>query len=217
MARRGRPINGALDEQAARVLAAQVAERAIAARAAALAAAQRGQRTFRVLARQWQEHMQRTGRHKPSTARDIASILAEPNTSRRRGARPLLGRVMAALGDLDADAVSAADVERVLASYEQAGTSPRTVNKAREVIRAIYAYGLDPDLGGWNLAQNPAARTVKRRVNGIAAVRHFELAQIEAIAGPPRAASGATRVQTPGNARRARSPPRPARTSSSPT
>jgi integrase len=182
VAHRGRPTNGALDEQAARVLAAQVAEQAIAERAAALEAAQRGQRTFRGLARQWQEHMRRSGRHKPSTARDIASILAEPNAARRPGARPTVGRVMAALGDIDADTVSPADVERVLASYEQAGASPRTVNKAREVIRAIYAYGVDPDLGGWNLAQNPAARTVKRRVNHAAAVRHFELDQIEAIA-----------------------------------
>jgi integrase len=197
VSRRGRPTNGALDEQAARVLAAQVAEQTIAERAAALEAAQRGQRTFSVLARQWQEHMQRTGRHKPSTARDIASILAEPNTTSRRGARPTLGRVMQTLGDLDAGAVSPADVERVLANYEQAGASPRTVNKAREVIRAIYAYGLDPDLGGWDLAQNPAARTVKRRVNHAAAVRHFELDQIEAIADA--AHSGTWRDARPDN------------------
>jgi integrase len=195
VARRGRPTDGALDEQAARVRAASVAEQTIAERAAALEEAQRGQRTFRVLARQWQEHMRRTGRHKPSTARDIASILADPNAPRRRGARPMVGRVMAVLGDLDADAVSPADVERVFASYEQAGTSARTVNKAREVIRAIYGYGLDPDLGGWDLAQNPAARTVKRRLTRANAVRHFELDQIEAIAAA--AESGAWRDARP--------------------
>jgi integrase len=183
VARRGRPTAGALDEQAARVLAAQVAEQAIAERAAALEESQRGQRTFRVLARRWQAHMRRTGGHKPSTARDIASVLAEPATAYRRGTRLTVGRLMARLGDLDATAVGPADVERVLESYEQTGASPRTVNKAREVIRAMYAYGIDPDLGGWELTQNPAARTVKRRLNHAAAVRHFEIDQVEAIAG----------------------------------
>jgi integrase len=180
--RRGRPAAGALDEHAARVLAAQVADRAAAEHAAALQIRERGKRTFRMLARAWQSHMQRTGSHKPSTARDIASVLAEPDVPHRRGARLTAGRVMLALGDLEADAVTPRDVERVLESYEQSGAAPRTVNKAREVIRAIYGYGIDPDLGGWDLSRNPAARTLKRRLYGAAAVRHFEIDQIEAIA-----------------------------------
>jgi integrase len=193
--RRGRPTADALDEHAARVRAAEVASQVMAEREAALAATQHERRTFRVLARQWQAHMRRTGGHKPSTERDIASVLAEPFAAHRRGTRRTFGRVMAHLGDLDAVAVTRVDVERVLASYEQAGASPRTVNKAREVIRAIYGYGINPDLGAWELAENPAARTVKRRVNRAATVRHFEIDQVEAIANA--AESGTWREPRP--------------------
>jgi hypothetical protein len=140
--RRGRPSNGALDEHSARVLAARVAEEAIVERTAALEAAARGQRTFRALARTWQSHMRSTGRHKPSTARDVESILSEPG-SNRHGGRPTGGRIKRHLGEMDARAIRPADVERVLASYDKAGASPRTVTKAREVICAIYAYGGD--------------------------------------------------------------------------
>ena len=109
---------------------------------------------------------------------------------------------MAHLGDLRADAVTAADVERVLNDYDKAGASPRTVNKARETIRAIYSYGADPDLGGWDLTANPATRTSRRRIDSPAGIRHFEIAQIEAIAAT--ASSGAWRDPCPTDWKRQR-------------
>jgi integrase len=139
--------------------------------------------------------MRRTGGHKPSTARDIASVLAEPLTAYRRGTRMTVGRVMAHLGDLDAATVTPRDVETVLKSYEDVGASPRTVNKAREVNRAIFSYANDPDLGGWQFDNNPAARTVKRRITIAAAIRHFEIDHVEAIA--TAAETGAWRDPTP--------------------
>ena len=141
--RRGRPRDGALDETAALVLAAATVETAVAEHSAARDAQRRAAGSFRTLAREWQEHMRRINAHKPSTARDIASVLAEPGVAHRRGAGATAGRVMAALGDLDVGDVTVADVERVLDAYDDAGASPRTVNKAREVIRAIFNYGAD--------------------------------------------------------------------------
>jgi integrase len=193
--RRGRPRDGALDEVAARVRAAEVAKQAASEQRAAHQAADRTERTFRALARQWQKHMLRTGAHKPSTARDIASVLAEPGVAHRRGAGVTAGRVMQHLGDLRAEEVTVAHVERVFDAYDDAGASPRTVNKAREIVRAIYNYGADPDLGGWGLAANPASRTARRRVSGAAGVRSFEIEQVEAIART--AESGAWREPRP--------------------
>ena len=193
--RRGRPREGTLDEAAARVRAAEIATRAISERRAALEATRRTEHTFRALARQWQRHMQRTGAHKPSTARDVACVLAEPAVAYRRGAGVTAGRVMEHLGDRRADLVTVADVERVFDAYDEADASSRTINKVREIIRAIYNYGADPDLGGWDLATNPAKRTARRRTSGPVGVRHFELEQVEAIA---RAAeSGAWREARP--------------------
>jgi integrase len=193
--RRGRPPEGALDESAARVAAAAIVSHAAVEQAEALVEQERTGRTFRVLARQWQTHMVRTGAHKPSTARDVKSILTEPNEKHARGGGRTAGRVMAALGDLRADAVTVADIEALYDTYDEAGASARTINKARETLRAIYNYGADPDLGGWGLTTNPAARSARRRLVGTVGVRSFELEQVEAIARA--AASGAWREPRP--------------------
>lgn len=177
--RRGRVRDGYLDERQAHVAAAALAVEVQARRERERR--QQDPRSFRVLAREWQQWARRTGRHKPSWARGVESVLAEPGVPYRRGSGVTVGRVMVVLGDLRADEVSAADVERVLAMYGESGASARTVNKVRAVVRAIFNYGCDPRRG-WGLARNPAAETDPRRQHQAGGPRFFTVEEVEAIA-----------------------------------
>jgi integrase len=111
----------------------------------------------------------------------VVSILAEPGVAHRRGGGVTVGRVMAVLGDLRAEEVTCADVERVLAMYAESGVSARTVNKVRAVVRAIFNYGCDPRRG-WGLSRNPAAETDARRQHQAGVPRFFSVEEVEAIA-----------------------------------
>ncbi|HLH67099.1 MAG TPA: site-specific integrase [Solirubrobacteraceae bacterium] len=179
--RRGRPPADTFDETAARAAAtafvgARLAMGEEERRKAAQAAA-----SFRTLAREWQAHMVRTGGHKPSTQRDVESTLAEPGIPFARGTGITHGRVMRVIGDLPADRVRPADIEKIFDLYDEAGASARSVNKCCEVLRAVFNYGCDPRRG-WGLHSNPAALTDRRRQHTVAGIRHFEVVQVEAIA-----------------------------------
>ena len=178
---RGRAPEGVLDEGAAMVLAA-VGQREWADKQEFDAAERiRATKSFRRLAREWQAQMVKTGAHRSSTARDVASALVEPGVAHKRGDGESRGSVMRVLGDIPAHRVTPADIEKVFDEYEDAGCSGRTINKARELLRAIFNYGCDPRRG-WGLTGNPAVLTDRRRVNAALGVRYFEIEQVEAIA-----------------------------------
>jgi integrase len=191
--RKGRVREGALDERDAMELAKQEQREWADRLAIEVAERERVTRSFRVLACEWQEHMVKIGKHKPSTAYDVACTLVEPGVTYKRREGESHGIVMRLLGDTPAHVVTAADVEEVFDEYEELGRSGRTINKVREQLRAIFNYGIDPRRG-WHLETNPAALTDRRQVNNAGGVRYFEIAQVEAIAHA--AAAGKWRAAT---------------------
>jgi integrase len=68
----------------------------------------------------------------------------------------------------------------VLRSIASTGVSPRTVNKARQVICAIFNYGTRP--GTYGLASNPAKHTDRRRESDASPLAVYSPEQAEELA-----------------------------------
>ncbi|HXW58366.1 MAG TPA: site-specific integrase [Solirubrobacteraceae bacterium] len=88
------------------------------------------------------------------------------------------GRIMAAIGDRPAAEVTPAEVERFLESIEAAGGSPRTVNKNRALVHAVFEYGVKRT----GLTTNPARGTDRRREKQRDALHTYTVAEVEALA-----------------------------------
>jgi integrase len=194
--RDGRPTAGWLTEFQARRRVASFIEAAEAerARTAAESVCEPAARapTFRELAHAWLEHVEFVQRAKPSTIRDYRAMLAEPGVPYRRGRGKTLGRIMAAFGDVAAADVTAAQIDALLVVHAREGAGPRSVNKHRQVLSAIFNFGLRPEnAADWKLSDNPAAAVAKRREDGPARLEVFTVEQVEALART--AASGAWR------------------------
>jgi hypothetical protein len=98
--------------------------------------------TVRELAGEYLQWLADVKSAKPSTLRDHRSLLAEPGQAYRRGKGACRGLIMAALGDRPAREVTTREVEDLLRSIASTGVAPRTVNKARQLICAIFNYGM---------------------------------------------------------------------------
>jgi integrase len=147
---------------------------------------------FRELAIEWIEYLEHEKGAKPSTLRDYRWLLAEPGQGHRRGTGRSPGLLMSAFGERAVNTITTRDVAEYLRRLDKAGATPRTVNKHRQVISAIYGYGMREDT--YRLALNPAAATTKRREPPPAVLDFYEAEEVEAIA---RAASaGAHREVT---------------------
>jgi integrase len=203
--RAGRPADGYLTEFQARrrvpdFVRAMEAELA-AARERAKEPPPSGE-PFRALAHAWLQHVADVGNAKPSTIRDYESMLAEPGTPYARGNGKRIGRIMKAIGDTAPSEITAADVDTILVEHSREGVGARSVNKHRQVLAAIFNFGLRPEnVERWNLTSNPATATVKRKEPGPARLEVFTVEQIEAMARV--AESGAWRdssQETPENA-----------------
>jgi site-specific recombinase XerD len=136
--------------------------------------------TFRELATEWTEYLEHEKGAKPSTLRDYRWLLAEPGQAHRRGSGRSPGLLMSALGDRPAKAITTWDVAEYLRRLDKDGATPRTVNKHRQVISAIYGYGMREDT--YRLSLNPAAATTKRREPPPAVLDFYETEEVEAIA-----------------------------------
>jgi integrase len=147
--------------------------------------------TFRALARDYLRWLEEVKGAKPSTLRDHRSVLAEPGQAYRRGNGSAKGSIMAALGDRPAREITTREVEDLLRSIAGTGVAPRTVNKARAVICAIFNYGARPST--YALAANPATHADRRTEPEAAALAFYTPEQIEALAGAM--AAGAHRDQ----------------------
>jgi integrase len=198
--REGRPPPGQLTEFQARRRVAAFIEAGEASRAEARARsaehaareAAAGGPTFRSLAHAWLEHLELVQSAKPSTLRDYRSMLAEPGTPYRRGRGKTVGRIMSALGDRPAAEVTTAHIEVLLLAHAREGVGARSVNKHRQVLSAIFNFGLRPENAArWSLSGNPAAAAAKRREDGPRRLEVFTVEQIEALART--AAAGAWR------------------------
>jgi integrase len=159
---RGRPRDGALNRDAARERANEIVTELVAAAEAPAAAG----RTFRELAFEYLRWVERLKRPKPSTLHDYRWSLSES------------GRVISALGDTPAREITAADIETLLDSIEAAGLSARTINKTRNLIGAVFAYGVRKH----GLHANPARATDKRREGQRPPLEVFTVQEIEKLA-----------------------------------
>ncbi|MGI8902875.1 MAG: hypothetical protein ACR2IP_04310 [Solirubrobacteraceae bacterium] len=110
--------------------------------------------TFRELATEYLRWLEEITGAKPSTLRAYRLLLCEPGTAYRRGSGVSHGVVMAALGDRPAHGMTTREVEDLLRSIASTGVAPRTVNKTRQLVCAIFTYGMRPSTYG--LAVKPA-------------------------------------------------------------
>jgi integrase len=181
--RRGRVAEDAYDERAAHVAAAQfVAE--YVAEAADLERDERERHaqgaTFREVAHAYLRWLEGVRGAKPSTLAGHRSVLAEPGTPYKRGSGVTLGHVMATLGDRPAANITTRDIEDVLTTISETGASPRTVNKHRNMIAAVFSYGCKAST--YALPANPAKGADKRREPHPGVLVFYSPEEIETIA-----------------------------------
>jgi integrase len=136
--------------------------------------------TFRELAGEYVRWLEDVKGAKPSTLRDHRSLLAEPGQAHLRGAGTSRGQILSALGDRPAREVTTREVEDLLRSIAATGVAPRTVNKARQLVCAIFNYGMRP--GTYGLSANPAHHADRRREPDPAALAFYSPEQVEALA-----------------------------------
>jgi integrase len=193
--RRGRVPDGWSDEKRATVRMAElVAEHAdeVERQAREDQAARNRPVTFREVAADWLDWLEHVKGARPSTIRSYRSQLVEPGTPYKCGGRTCRGRVMKAFGDRPAAEITTADVSMFLREYDRTGVSPRTVNKDRQMLSAIFNYARREDTFG--LPSNPVSATDNRREPPAAALDFYESAEIEALAAA--AADGLHRTPT---------------------
>ena len=194
--RRGRVPEGSFDEKRATVaMAAIVAEHDADECAIERGLRERRERgaTVRELAAEWLEYVWREKGAKPATLQDYGYLLKDPGTPHKRGPGANPGRIMRALGDQAIAEVTTSDVASFLRGLERDGMSPRSVNKHREVLSAMFAYAQREDT--YALEHNPVTGTSKRRELPPAVLDFFEPEEIEALARA--AAAGAHRGTQP--------------------
>ena len=79
--------------------------------------------------------------------------------------------------------VTTAQIESLLVAHAREGVGARSVNKHRQVLCAIFNFGLRPEQAErWRLTSNPAAAVAKRREAPPARLEVFTVEQIEALA-----------------------------------
>ena len=181
--RRGRAKDGFLDEQAA-IVAKDKLIRAVE-ELLALDAAERARQlntapTFRVLAHAYLDWLARVRDAKPSTLQDHGYLLAEPGTPHKRGKGKHPGHIMRTFGNKPSDEIRTRDVNKFLDKIASAGVSPRTVNKHRQLISAIYGYGCQEATFG--LPRNPATAADRRQEPERARLEFYSPEEIEALA-----------------------------------
>lgn len=136
--------------------------------------------TFRELAAAWLVYLKHEKGAKPSTLRDYRWLLAEADQPHRRGNGRSPGLLMSTFGDRPAQEIATRDVAEYLRRLDQGSAHPRTVNKHRQVISAIFGYAMRED--AYRLPTNPAAATTKRREPPPAVLDFYEPEEVEALA-----------------------------------
>jgi integrase len=87
---------------------------------------------------------------------------------------------MAELGDRPVREVTTREIEYLLRSIASTGVAPRTVNKTRQLICAIFSYGMRPSTYG--LASNPATHADRRREPDASPLSFYSPEHVEALA-----------------------------------
>jgi integrase len=194
--RKGRVPAGSYDEKRATVRMAEIiteheqTERAI--EAGEIERRQQGV-SFREVAAEWLEHLERERGARPSTLNDYRYMLAEPGTPHRRGKGKSPGLILAAFGNRAIAKITTREISAFLRELDGSGVSPRTVNKHRQLLSAIFNYARREDTHA--IPANPVEATIKRREPPPAVIDFFEPEEIEALADA--AASGLHRGPQP--------------------
>lgn len=148
--------------------------------------------SFREVAHGYLRWLEKVKGATPATLRGHASVLAEPGTPYKRGKGTTAGYVMAALGDRPAAQITTREIEALLAKVSErtvgsAGedqparkVTPRTVNKYRAVICAVFNYCCKP--ATFALPANPAKDADKRREPHPGVLLYYTPEEVEAIA-----------------------------------
>jgi integrase len=182
--RRGRPTEGYLSEDAALALTPRV----IAEHAAEQAkeherweCEQEREISFDEIAAAWLAHRVNVMSIKRTTLNHYRTMLLRPDEAPRKRGRAPRARIMSCFGGRPAASITTRDVARWLAELDgDPLLSARSVNQHRQVIYSIYGYACREDTFG--LAENPVARTEKRREGDPAEIVTYTPAEIEAIA-----------------------------------
>jgi integrase len=181
--RRGRVKPGFFDQHAAIVAKDKLVrevEETLAREQAEAEEASKVVVTFRDIAASYLQWLIQVKGAKPATLRDHRYLLAEPGTNYRRGHGAHAGVIMSALGDRPAAQVSTREINGLLDQVAGTGASPRTVNKHRQLICAIYNYAGSPATYG--IEENPAATADRRREPEPAPLDYYSPEQVEALA-----------------------------------
>jgi integrase len=183
--RRGRVPDGFHNEQRAHVRAAELV-RAYVAEASDRGRSERERRargiTFREVASGYLRHLEDVKGARPSTLRQHRSDLAEPDVpyERGRGRGVTNGHIMRALGDRPAKSITAADVEVLLRNVADSGVTPRTVNRVRAVVSAVFNFGMRSST--YALPQNPTTAADRRREPHRGVLVYYAPDEVEAVA-----------------------------------
>lgn len=194
--RRGRLKDGFLDDRRAHAEMARVIETVELEDETATERgldAERAKLSFRALAQAWLHHQEHVRRVKPSTLRDLQSVLADPGVAHKRGSGTTKGRVLARFGDQPARSITVEEIDEFLDNLGADDVSVRTVNRYREVMRAVFNFGATRR-STFALTENPAAESTYRRQDAAARLEVFDVEQIEDLART--AASGLWRTRT---------------------
>jgi integrase len=162
--RRGRVRPGFFDEHAAIVAKDRVVretEETLARQQSEADAASRIPVTFRDIATSYLEWLELIRGAKPATLRDHRYLLAEPGAAYRRTRGVHAGVIMASLGDRAAVEITTREINQLLDQVAATGASPRTVNKHRQLICAIYNHA--SSAATYGLDENPATFADRRR------------------------------------------------------
>jgi integrase len=155
-------------------------EHELAERAAAAERAANAPPTVRVVAHAYLDWVEQVRDAKPATLRDHRYLLAEPGTPHRRGVGTHRGLIMRALGDRAAAEVTTREINRPLADVAASGASPRTVNKHRQLVCAIFSFGCQEATFG--LSHNPARAADRRAEPERARLDFYSPEEVEALA-----------------------------------
>ena len=181
--RRGRITDGFYDERRAHLAAGELVARYVAEaaeRERVIRERQTNGVTFREIARAflvWQAEVKGA---KPSTLADYGNLLAEPGVPRKRRGGVTDGHIMAALGDRPAAKITTRELEALLSRIAATGVSARTVNRHRQIVSAVFGYGMRESTFG--LPSNPAKAADKRREPHPGPLAYYRVEEIEALA-----------------------------------
>lgn len=139
---------------------------------------------FRDVAASYMSYVEHVKDATPATLRGYRSLLAEPGaafTRGRGGSGVKQGRIMKALGDRPAAHITTLEINNLLNSIAETGVSAKTVTRSRQILSAIFYYGMK-DGNGFDLPKNPVANAHRRTIAPSKPLVYYKPADIEAIA-----------------------------------